>query len=1546
MEQKAKKHKTARSEGEKMKIKLKRVLTGIICASMLVTSTWSTDIGVVHAEETQSAENTDGSENNKGKQDADANTSTSVGASEEQKKTDEDSDKNVSGTSSTQTDTSKVTGTEEKKDTAAETVTDNKATGKETETGTLTETVTTTETETETTETETTETETTTETQEKKEYPSVDFGSFDAGDMTVAISAPEGAFPKGTTVTVTPVSVSNDVEKDVKDQAEGQGKKVDTMMAADITFYDEGGKEIQPLVPISVTFSSKEMKGAIAEVYHVSDDNDVELKGKQDSTSDTSLTVDVKNFSVYVCALTVLGTSIKYKIRYHYTAGDNDSDTKTVDLVCDGDKANDNTSGTDLKAIHLSDGKFDGKSIMKDEHTGYILQGWSKSDKADKADYALGETVDLSGATFTNENGIRYLDIYAVYVEGKEMAVNDYIDKSSFRFKINGSDASPDGTTDIYDNKDNTVDIGFSWTIPNSTRTPGDSFSYDFPVGISFDKCLSGDIQNGNVPVGTYKIDTVNKGIKGQQFARVTFTYFDSFLSNSNITGTFDISGKINLSIIETDKDDVSTISFPGVGDYKVKVNKVATVGVQKTFVDKDKFLITVTSTGNNKDVSVDDTMGEYLSLKAGSTPVIGKSYTTNESGSAVSDVLAENEYSYSTKDNGFSYKISNMTAGEKIYIFYDVDLADGARYDKDTSAEEKRKNTVSAKSSQMDKAVEAQATYAMGAEDYKISKTGKAHTKDGTNDWVVDWTITIKPYDGYVTLKDTLGDNLNMPTGIKETLGSGSSATYNENAVKDLMNGTYVVKNVKDGAVITYSTDVVIPKGSDLLKQQTRTNTITGTFGDHKLSADASVTFGYNYDGWDNINKGVVDKTHTLNGNEITWKIKIQIPKKSTDDTADFVLSDLYIVDGYADGFESMKEDTSGDIHDLGDRTDLTISYSDSDGKNPTTIGSSDYTVKSDDSATVSGYDKDKVKGRFRIDFEKDIMSSLVGKTITVTYKNVMNTTDVFNNIVYRNDASVYINGAVRHDWEDVSYYGAILSKSGAGADNKGLMTWKIETSALGSDGAQISDNWGDQKLSFVPGSMLLYRNGTDITGSVGDAGEYLTVTDNGFTVKITDKIKNAVGSGKLTIKYKTRIAEAANTDKVWYKNYATLVDSTMNYGTVMGSQVVSLDGVLTKERDYDTGSVVKYKVQVNPDALKLVKDNSGKLILEDTIGSALDFQMSSICVNGTSIGELSKGNAAYGYSYDNVSRKLTITIPDETAATITYNAIFNKVPGTEFAGDEACNNIALTNSVFGSISAKSMKITKVIASNATSTGSGKMIIVNKYGDNKTSNMLSGVEFKTEIVGTIDKTSGAFVPVESGKSEPKTFTTEKDGTASISGYKADMIYKLVETKAASGYNADVTPRFFVFEGSDGITYPQSIEVDGKTYDLDVKKTEDVSDSFWINNNKTVVPPTPPTPPTPTPTPDNPVTPNASSDSGSPVAAVASGNVLGARRDPVSESGTSAAEESKGVLGARRTAGTGDNANIFKWIMTFIISGAAGAALIAFKKKFGLKDNK
>ena len=75
--------------------------------------------------------------------------------------------------------------------------------------------------------------------------------------VIVSVEAPEGAFPAGTTMVITPVDMDDETLSNVTGAVESSGeKKVVTAQAVDISFFDAGGNLIEPNLPIKVSMKS------------------------------------------------------------------------------------------------------------------------------------------------------------------------------------------------------------------------------------------------------------------------------------------------------------------------------------------------------------------------------------------------------------------------------------------------------------------------------------------------------------------------------------------------------------------------------------------------------------------------------------------------------------------------------------------------------------------------------------------------------------------------------------------------------------------------------------------------------------------------------------------------------------------------------------------------------------------------------------------------------------------------------------------------------------------------------------------------------------------------------------------------------------------------------------------------------------------------------------------------------------------------------------------------------------------------------------------
>lgn len=103
-------------------------------------------------------------------------------------------------------------------------------------------------------------------------YPAVTL-SKTVGGVTVTLSAPEGSLPEGVDLLVTPVYAQYIFDA-VESVMESEGKVLTDAVAFDVTPIDANGAEVQPRIPVTVTFSNTALSagdGGIS-VFRVADD--------------------------------------------------------------------------------------------------------------------------------------------------------------------------------------------------------------------------------------------------------------------------------------------------------------------------------------------------------------------------------------------------------------------------------------------------------------------------------------------------------------------------------------------------------------------------------------------------------------------------------------------------------------------------------------------------------------------------------------------------------------------------------------------------------------------------------------------------------------------------------------------------------------------------------------------------------------------------------------------------------------------------------------------------------------------------------------------------------------------------------------------------------------------------------------------------------------------------------------------------------------------------------------------------------------------------
>ena len=255
---------------------------------------------------------------------------------------------------------------------------------------------------------------------EEQQMPAVTF-NMSAGGVNVAIDAPEGAFPEGTTVTVTPVydsgviaAVKDTVEQEVNSDTSDSVKTVEKVIAVDITFYCDG-EEIEPAKAISVKMTSSELaKAEDAQVVHVDDSGDTSIVGA--TVSGNAAEFESDTFSIYAL-VTVKEEDEEFFTRTYFFRDINEEDSYVPYFF-----TNEAGQKVDNQILRNIEGGNVLAAIDTPYHAGKVFEGWFtlNDDGNPDTQVKLGEAVDLTGLVANEE-----VTLVAVYKESYTVTFKD-----------------------------------------------------------------------------------------------------------------------------------------------------------------------------------------------------------------------------------------------------------------------------------------------------------------------------------------------------------------------------------------------------------------------------------------------------------------------------------------------------------------------------------------------------------------------------------------------------------------------------------------------------------------------------------------------------------------------------------------------------------------------------------------------------------------------------------------------------------------------------------------------------------------------------------------------------------------------------------------------------------------------------------------------------------------------------------------------------------------------------------------------------------------
>ena len=559
---------------------------------------------------------------------------------------------------------------------------------------------------------------------EEAEYPSVIF-SDSINDTLVHISAPEGAFPKGTVMTL------KEVENEEVSASVGEvinNNEIISYKAIDITFVYNGEK-IEPRIPIEVSmtsnFISEEPKDPL--LVHIDDEGKADvLKAKKpeedlvetisensvvkeliennndidEITIDNTLTFESDSFSLYVLVYTV---DFTYEGRTWSFPGQ--GSYRLADVL----------------AVLGIEGSIDDASltlILGEDHAGalYLTQ-------------ADGEYYINSDIAFTDTYELRVRSAERVYL----ISVTDNqtsADLSNFlkNAVITGATQDPDGSYHVESGEEYSIILTFAESSNYQFDNTG-TLSYQIPEGIEI---LTRQESDGNINI-VYKGRTYQVGfhyvLETDGSLKIEFDQsdpdFPRLEESTNVSFRFTYTGEFDGSKTKIIFNDVieRDITFDEPEPGQAFASKS---GVFDETTGKFNYTITVTATGDVTNVNVKDVISGNALIFNNDVRVSGNSSSYRDNGAA----------------NGFDYTFASMQDGEEITITYSANVNFNMDTDKDGKISvDQTKNTVTV---DPDPGEPHNSEY---SHEIAFKTTKKSNgTPDGTTadgDKIYKWTIT-----------------------------------------------------------------------------------------------------------------------------------------------------------------------------------------------------------------------------------------------------------------------------------------------------------------------------------------------------------------------------------------------------------------------------------------------------------------------------------------------------------------------------------------------------------------------------------------------------------------------------------------------------------------------------------------------------------------------------------------------------------------------------------------------------------------------------------
>lgn len=897
---------------------------------------------------------------------------------------------------------------------------------------------------------------------------------------------------------------------------------------------------------------------------------------------------------------------------------------------------------------------------------------------------------------------------------------------------------------------------------------------YTLPDGITMEEGIK-ELKEGAETVGHFEI-------KGNTIT-VKYNAGDQselFFSKSNRHGSLIINGTLSDSFTNNHEGGKGKLDLPGVGQFIIDMDRDKSndkVDIEKTggkvISEGDnlsaEFKLKVSATGPQTNVFVTDQMDENMTLDGDVQFYTDEACTISYTGTVTNNLKETNK---------FQYTIGSMNDKEVLYAKYKVKVKkDVFAYNPD-DWNSKVGNNITVKS---DTQTNEKNSYKK-LEYTKKNWAEKKHSVTGDDsNKVINWEVTLNPggnFDiGGSTIKDSLGDNIGeYIDGSFKCSPSIEGLTW-----ESLTTGNFQVPAGCDKEYkITYQTK--FGEDSSNAPAITKSNTFTiNPFGNTQ-NTDYTDSFKVGKENYQFIEKTCLT---TRNSQEVAWQIKINVPENG--------INHLIVKDTTPEGMNYKS-----------------------------------YQVKSGYNGTPIFSQKDR---ELTFDFGKVNEGTIIIQVFT-SLDNIPSTTtsyankgECFNETKKLGESNANYDYKIETFLEKEGYWGSSC--------NKDEMAWKLIVKKVPTDAKNVFiEDTLPENTQYVDNSLdIIEKWDSQITNE--EILKNIQVEKENGKVKFifTNKALDYLKTNYMKLMYKTSIIDISSAiGNKEYKNNASLsVDQSISKASASRWLDLSKDNILDQKYSYsqDTAPNVKYTITVNEGALKL---NEGKDIeLIDEMGSALDYYMNSLTING-------KRANSKQVSYDEMNHVLTIMIPDEEKIVLEYEATVNLPVGDDnnaLNETNAYNKCSLRGK--GNVSEFETRVNlkgKVFESSGSSTGKGVSIKLYKCDKNDQTDALEKAKFSCSEV-TYD--SNFETTATKLKAEGETLPT---GYLTFSGLSRNVLYRIVETEAPDNYKLDATPHYFIFKGNSEENYPEAIKEGDNTYPVTLIDKTQAMHFYTISNEK------------------------------------------------------------------------------------------------------------